>query len=52
MKLLSSPLLFDYTILALFVCAAMRHIYDANLPKAMYWASAAVLNVSILMMGK
>lgn len=47
-----NPLFFDRLIIVLFACACVRHAFDGNAPKAMYWLSAAVLNVSILSMGK
>ncbi len=47
MRLLSDPRLFNYLILLLYVCSALRWAFARSWWDAVYWAGAVVLQVVI-----
>ena len=51
MKYLLDPRAFNVAIIVLFLAAAVRWAFARNWPQAAYWVSAAVLNVTVTLMG-
>jgi len=48
MSLISNPRTFNYLIIGLFLCAAMRWGCAGNWKQVAYWLAAAVLNIATL----
>ena len=44
---MSNPALFNYAILALFLCATVRWAIDGNWMQTLYWFAAFWLNVAV-----
>lgn len=47
MKLLTDPVLFNYVIMALYVCSAVRHFAARDIGNGCYWLSALAITATV-----
>lgn len=52
MKYVNDPRAFEVAVIVLFLIVAARWVIAGNWPRAGYWASAAMLNVCLIMAAK
>jgi hypothetical protein len=47
MSILRDPRFFNFVIIGLFLCSAIRWAFARDWPNAIYWAAGAVINCAV-----